>query len=156
MSLCLIASVQTSLTTPVHLCKILYVPLHAGFPRKKDIFPLCNIKLLCISLLPVYFIKVLQNYYDLLRYNWDLETLSFEWLLKGCFQIYKFVKDFVKFLIFMWFGKKKKECYKGTIWSDWHNKWQFVSLVLYILCTIISYSKLVRKTLWFLVLQICM
>lgn len=82
MSLCLIASVQTSLTTPVHLCKILYVPLHTGFPRKKDIFPLCNIKLLCISLLPVYFIKVLQNYSDLLRYNWDLETLSFEWLLR--------------------------------------------------------------------------
>ena len=59
----LIVSVQTSLTTPVHLCKILYVPFHVGgFQEKKDIFPLCNIKLLCISLLPVYFIKVLQNY----------------------------------------------------------------------------------------------
>lgn len=36
--------------------------LHMGFQRKKDFFSLCNIKLLCISLLPVYFIKVLQNY----------------------------------------------------------------------------------------------
>lgn len=147
MSLCLIASVQTSLTTPVHLCKILYVPLHTGFPRKKDIFPLCNIKLLCISLLPVYFIKVLQNYSDLLRYNWDLETLSFEWLsrvvskftvCKRFCQIYNFYAIWQK-------KNKKKTRYKGTVWSDWHNKWQLSLWFLYILCTIISYSKLVRK-----------
>lgn len=85
MSLCLIASVQTSLTMLVHLCKILYVTPLRGVQEKKKtfffFFPLCNIKPLCISLLPVYFIKVLQNYENILRYNWDLETLSFKRLL---------------------------------------------------------------------------
>lgn len=118
-------SVQTSLTTPVHLCKILYVPPNTGISKggKNTFFLLCNIKPLCISLLPVYFIKVLQNHWNLLRYNWDVETLSCDWLQRELSPNLQFVKDFVKFLIFMQCGKQKEICYKGTIWSDWH-KWQ--------------------------------
>lgn len=100
-------SVQTSLTMPVHLCKILYVPLEEGFEkRRRHFFLLCNMKRLCISLLPVYFIKVLRNYYDLLRYNWDSEASDFEWLLRVVSKNLQFVKNFVKFIIFMQFGKR--------------------------------------------------
>lgn len=106
----------------------MYSP-HAGISKEKKgcfFFLLCNIKPLCISLLPVYFIKVLQNYWNLLRYNWDVETLSCDRLQRELSPNLQFVKDFVKISNFyaMWQKKKRKEiCYKGTIWSDWH-KWQ--------------------------------
>lgn len=99
-------SVQTSLTTPVHLCKIFYVPLHAGFPRKeeKKEFFFCVISNFCV--LPVYFIKVLQNQINLMRYNWAMIGSG------GLSLNLQFVKDFVKFLTFLQCGKRR---YKGTI-----------------------------------------
>lgn len=116
-------SVQTSLTTPVHLCKILYVPPSRGdFQGKKRLFffLLCNIKPLCISLLPVYFIKVLQNYWNLLRYNWDVETLSCDRLRRELSPNLQFVKDFVKISNFyaMWQKKKKKKKYAIKVQSE--------------------------------------
>ena len=55
------ASVQTSPTTPVHYCKILYfTDPHMGLEEKKDNFVfLCVILNFCVF--PVYFIKVLQQ-----------------------------------------------------------------------------------------------
>lgn len=95
MSLCLITSVQTSLTMPVDLCKILYEPLRQGVQEKeKTFFLLCNMKILCISLLPVYFIKVLRNYSDLLRYNWDSGDIELREGSRGLFPKFTVCKTF--------------------------------------------------------------
>lgn len=107
MSLCLIVSVQTSLTTPVHLCKILYVPLHAGFPRKKkhNIFLLCNIQTsVYLSITSVLYKGATKNDWNLLRYNWDLETLSCVIGSQGLSPDLQFVKKFCQISNFyaMW------------------------------------------------------
>lgn len=95
MSMCLIASVQTSLTMPVHLCKILYVSLCLGFEQRKNVFfsHFCNIKPLCISLLPVYFIKVLQNYGNFCN---RIGTWKASWSSQGSFPNLQFIKKMIK------------------------------------------------------------
>lgn len=90
--MCLIASVQTSLTMPVHLCKILYVSLCLGFKQRKDVFfvffpPLCNIKTSVYFTITVYFLKVLQNYGNFC--NWDLESFTRLQRVVSKFTVYK-------------------------------------------------------------------
>lgn len=51
-------------------------------------------KILCISLLPVYFIKVLRNYSDLLRYNWDSGDIELREGSRGLFPKFTVCKTF--------------------------------------------------------------
>lgn len=67
MELCLIVCTALCLQPHVHSCKILYLLLkHGGVGKgeKKETFVSLCVKLLCISLLLVYFIKVLLQQHN--------------------------------------------------------------------------------------------
>lgn len=139
-SLCLIVSVQTSLTTPVHFMEDTLCTPPRGVFKRKEMFPLCNIKLLCISLLPVYFIKVLQ----IIKTIWGI-------IGKWRHRAFKFVSKFT-----LKFKKRIKYTLKVQSEGIWHNRWQ---LSLWFCTSSVQSFHLLNwseKTLCFLVLQICM